>query len=122
MVGAVGIGLITVIATVIISIAGPMFRDTAAAVTLELGAGAGVGTASLVTPVAAIVICVTPPVDVDASPIVTSKLCEGETSRIGARGGFVRSIATIVIQITCPGVGNTPSVCAGKLVWGTRPG
>lgn len=56
MIGAVGMGLVAVVATVIVSVAGPVIWDAAAAVTLELSAGAGVTAACFVTVVPAVVI------------------------------------------------------------------
>lgn len=57
LVGAVGVRLVAVVATVVVAIAGPVLGDAAAAVALELDAGAGVAAASLVAVVAAVVVC-----------------------------------------------------------------
>lgn len=50
-------GLITVVAAVIVSIAGPMHGNAAPAVALELVAGAGVAAAGLVAVVPTVVVC-----------------------------------------------------------------
>lgn len=57
LIGAVGVSLVAVVSTVIVSITGPVVRDAAAAVTLELGAGAGMAAACLITVVPTIIIC-----------------------------------------------------------------
>ena len=56
LVGAVGVGLVAVVSTVVLPVAGPVLGDAAAAVTLELHAGAGVAAARLVTVVPAVVV------------------------------------------------------------------
>ena len=56
LVGAVSVRLVAVVPAVIISVTGPVIWDAAAAVTLELSAGAGVTTARLVAVVPAVVI------------------------------------------------------------------
>jgi NADH:ubiquinone oxidoreductase subunit 6 (subunit J) len=57
LIGAVGVSLVAVVSTVVVPVAGPVVRDAAAAVTLELGAGAGMAAARLVTVVPTIIIC-----------------------------------------------------------------
>lgn len=56
LVGAVCMGLVAVVPTVIIPVAGPVVWDAAAAITLKLSARAGVTTACFITVVTAIVI------------------------------------------------------------------
>lgn len=56
LIGAVCMRLVAVVPAVIISVTGPVIWDAAAAVTLELSAGAGVTTACLVAVVPAVVI------------------------------------------------------------------
>lgn len=56
LIGTVGVCLITVVSTVIVPITGPVLGDAAAAVTLELGAGAGVAAARLIAVVPTVVI------------------------------------------------------------------
>lgn len=56
LIGAVCVGLVAVVPTVVISIAGPVIWDAASAVTLELSDGAGVTAACLVAVVPAVVI------------------------------------------------------------------
>lgn len=56
LVGAVGVGLIAVVAAVIVPVTGPVHGDAAPAVALELVAGAGVAAASLVTVVPAVIV------------------------------------------------------------------
>ena len=56
LVGAVGVRLVAVVSAVVVSVAGPVLGDAAAAITLELNAGAGVATARLVTVVPAVVV------------------------------------------------------------------
>lgn len=89
LIGAVCMGLVTVVTAVIVSITGPVIWDAAAAVTLELSAGAGVTTTCLVTVVPAVIIIITAPVNVDAAPIVAGKLSEGETGGVGAGSGLI---------------------------------
>lgn len=86
LVGAVGVRLITVVPAVIVPVTGPVLRDAAATVTLELGTRAGVAAASLVTVVPTVIVIVTSPVDVDTSAIVTGKLSQREAGRICTRG------------------------------------
>lgn len=56
LVGTVGMRLIAVIPAVIVPVTGPVLRDAAPAVALELGAGAGVAAAGLVTVVPTVVV------------------------------------------------------------------
>lgn len=56
LVGAVRVGLIAVVPAVVVSVAGPVIRDAATAVTFELSAGAGVTAAGFVTVVAAVIV------------------------------------------------------------------
>lgn len=56
LVGAVGVGLVAVVTTVVVPITGPVHGDAAPAVALELVAGAGVAAAGLVTVVPAVVV------------------------------------------------------------------
>lgn len=83
MVGTVGMSLITVVTTVIVPITGPVLRDAAPTVALELGARARVAAAGLITVVPTVIVIVTSPVDVDASAIVAGKLSQGEAGGIG---------------------------------------
>ena len=57
LVGAVGVRLVAVVAAVVVSVTGPVLGDAAAAVALELNAGAGVAAARLVAVVPAVVVC-----------------------------------------------------------------
>lgn len=57
LVGTVGVGLVAVVSTVVVPVTGPVLRDAAAAVTLELGAGAGMAAACLITVVPTVVVC-----------------------------------------------------------------
>lgn len=57
MIGTVGMGFITEVATVIVTVAGPVLRDAAAAVALELRTGAGMAAACFIAVVPAVVIC-----------------------------------------------------------------
>lgn len=56
LVGTVGMRLVAVIPAVIVPVTGPVLRDAAPAVALELGAGAGVAAAGLVTVVPTVVV------------------------------------------------------------------
>lgn len=56
LVGAVRVGLVAVVSTVVVPITRPVFRDTSAAVALELGTGAGVTAASLVAVVPTVIV------------------------------------------------------------------
>lgn len=56
LVGAVGMCLVAVVPTVIISVTGPVLRDAAPTVAFELGAGAGVAAAGLVAVVPTVVV------------------------------------------------------------------
>lgn len=56
IVAAVGMGLVTEVIAVIVSIAGPVIGDTAAAVAFKLSAGAGVRAARFITVITTIVI------------------------------------------------------------------
>lgn len=56
LVGAVGVGLVAVVPAVVVPVAGPVLRDAAPAVALELGAGAGVAAAGLVTVVPTVIV------------------------------------------------------------------
>lgn len=56
LIGAVCVGLVAVVPAVVITVAGPVIWDAAAAVTLELSTRAGVTTACLVAVVPAVVI------------------------------------------------------------------
>lgn len=56
LIGAICMGLVAVVPTVIISITCPVIWDAAATVTLELSARTGVTTSCLITVVAAVVI------------------------------------------------------------------
>lgn len=57
LVGAVGVSLVAVVTAVVVAVARPVLRNAAAAVALELDAGAGVAAASLVAVVATVVVC-----------------------------------------------------------------
>lgn len=59
LIGAVCMGLVAVVPTVVISITRPVIWDAAAAVTFKLSAGAGVTAARLVAVVPTVVICKT---------------------------------------------------------------
>lgn len=56
LIGAVCVGLVAVVPAVIIPVTGPVIWDAAAAVTLELSAGAGVTAACLIAVIPAVVI------------------------------------------------------------------
>lgn len=56
LVGAVGVRLVAVVPTVVVAVAGPVLRDAAPAVALELGAGAGVAAARLVAVVPTVIV------------------------------------------------------------------
>ena len=56
LVGAVGVRLVAVVPAVVVAVAGPVLRDAAPAVALELGAGAGVAAARLVTVVPTVIV------------------------------------------------------------------
>lgn len=56
LVGTVGMRLVAVVPTVVVPVTGPVFRDAAPAIALELGAGAGVAAAGLVTVVPTVVV------------------------------------------------------------------
>ena len=56
LIGAVGVRLVAVVSAVVVSVTGPVVRDAAAAVALELSAGTGVAAARLVTVVPAVVV------------------------------------------------------------------
>lgn len=56
LVGAVGVRLVAVVPTVVIPITGPVFGDAAAAVALELGAGAGVAAAGFIAVVPTVIV------------------------------------------------------------------
>lgn len=56
LIGAIGVGLIAVVPTVIIPIAGPVIRYASATVTLELSAGAGVTTACFIAVIPTVII------------------------------------------------------------------
>lgn len=56
LVGAVSVGLVAVVPTVVIPVAGPVHGDAAPAVALELVAGAGVAAASFVAVVPTVVV------------------------------------------------------------------
>lgn len=49
-------GLVAVVPTVIVPVAGPVLRDAAPAVTLELSAGAGVAAAGLITVIPTVIV------------------------------------------------------------------
>lgn len=83
LIGAVGVSLITVVSTVIVSIASPVHRNAAPTVAFELVAGAGMAAASFVTVVPTVIVIVTSPVDIDAAAIVASKLGQREASWVG---------------------------------------
>lgn len=89
MIGAISMSLITIVPTIIVSIACPVFRDTATTVALELGAGTGMATPVLITVVPAVIVVITAPIDVDASPAVTSELSEGEAGWISTLRRFI---------------------------------
>ena len=57
LVSTVGVSLVTVVSTVIVAVAGPVFWDAATAVTLELDAGAGMAAACFVTVISTVVVC-----------------------------------------------------------------
>lgn len=57
MVGTVGMSLVTVVSTVIVAVAGPVFWDAAAAVTFELDAGTRVAAACFVAAVSTVIVC-----------------------------------------------------------------
>lgn len=56
LVGAVGVGLVAEVPTVIVPVAGPVLGDAPSAVALELGAGAGVTAAGLVAVIPTVVV------------------------------------------------------------------
>lgn len=56
LVGAVGVSLVAVVPAVVVPVAGPVHRDAAPAVALELVAGAGVAAAGLIAVVATVVV------------------------------------------------------------------
>lgn len=89
LIGAVCVGLVAVVPTVIISVTGPVIWYAAAAVTLELSTGARVTTACLITVVPAVIIIITAPVDVDAASVVAGELGEGKTCGVGTRSGLI---------------------------------
>lgn len=89
LIGAVCMGLIAVVPTVIISITGPVIWDASSAVTLELSAGAGVTATGLITVVPTVVIIITAPVNVDTASVVAGELSEGKTGGVGARSRFI---------------------------------
>lgn len=57
LVGAVCMGLITVVPTVVVAVAGPILRDAATAVAFELHAGAGMAAAGFIAVVSTVVVC-----------------------------------------------------------------
>lgn len=57
LVGTVGMSLVAVISTVIVTVTGPVFWDAAAAVTFELDIGAGMAAARLITVISTVVVC-----------------------------------------------------------------
>lgn len=57
MVGTVGMSLVTVVSTVIVAVAGPVFWDAAAAVTFELDAGTRMAAACFVAAISTVVVC-----------------------------------------------------------------
>lgn len=107
--------LVAVVAAVVVPVAGPVFWDAAAAVALELDAGAGVAAAGLVAVVAAVVVCreeslcllvltvppspglhteaarcptvVAAPVDVDAAAVGAGELGQREAGGVSCGGG-----------------------------------
>lgn len=89
LVGTVGVGLIAVVSTVVVTITGPVLWYAAATVTFELDTGAGVTAAGFITVVSTVVVVVTTPVDVDAAAIGTGELCEGEAGGVGAGVRFI---------------------------------
>lgn len=56
LVGTVGMCLVAVVSAVVVPVTGPVFRDAAPAIALELGARAGVAAAGLVTVVPTVVV------------------------------------------------------------------
>lgn len=56
LVGAVGVCLVAVVPAVVVPVAGPVLRDAAPAVALELGARAGVAAARLIAVVPTVIV------------------------------------------------------------------
>lgn len=57
LVGAVGVSLVAVVSTVIVTIAGPVFWDAAPTVTFKLDTGAGVAAAGFITVIPTVIVC-----------------------------------------------------------------
>lgn len=57
LIGTVGMSLIAVISTVVVSITGPVLWNTAAAVAFKLHTGAGVTAAGFITVIPTVIIC-----------------------------------------------------------------
>lgn len=56
----------------------------------------------LVTVIATIIVVVTTPINVNASTIRTSELCQREAGGVGTRVWFIRAVSTVIVQVTCP--------------------
>lgn len=89
LIGTVGMSLITVISTVVVSITGPVLWNTAAAVAFKLHTGAGVTAAGFITVIPAVIIIIAAPVDIYAASIGTGELSEWETGGICTRRWFI---------------------------------
>lgn len=89
LIGTVGMSLITVISTVVVSITGPVLWNTAAAVAFKLHTGARVTAAGFITVIPAVVIIITAPVDIYTAPIGTSELSEWEAGGICTGWWFI---------------------------------
>lgn len=74
LVGTVGVGLIAVVSTVIITVTGPVLWNAAATVAFELDTGAGMAAACFITVIPTVIVVITAPVDVDAASIGTGEL------------------------------------------------
>lgn len=59
LVGTVGMSLITVVSTVIVTVTGPVFWDAAATVAFKLDTGTRVAAAGFIAVVATVVVCQT---------------------------------------------------------------
>lgn len=57
LVGTVGMSLITVVPTVVVTVTGPVFWDAAATVAFKLDTGTRVAAAGFITVVATVVVC-----------------------------------------------------------------
>lgn len=89
LIGTVGMSLIAVISTVVVSITRPVLWNTAAAAAFKLHTGARVTAAGFITVIPTVVIIITTPVDIDAASIGTSELSEWETGGISTRWWFI---------------------------------